>query len=61
MLDEPFNLPADSPLMVTVLPGKSDPLSLEQAEWSALAVESLARAYGEDEPEYTLADVKPKP
>jgi hypothetical protein len=61
VLDEPFNLPADSPLMVTVLPGKSDSLSLERAEWSALSVESLARAYGEDEPEYTLADVKPKP
>jgi hypothetical protein len=30
----------------------------ERAGWEALAVENLARAYGPDEPEYTLEDIK---
>ncbi len=54
VLDEPFDLPRHSPLMVTVLPGPET----ERADWEALAVESLARAYGPDEPEYTLTDIK---
>ena len=58
VLDEPFDLPADSPLMVTVLPVQGDHLSRERIEWTALAAQSLARAYGDHEPEYTLADVK---
>jgi hypothetical protein len=52
VIDEPFELAPNSPLLVTVL---SDG---ELSGWTSLAVQSLARAYGEDEPEYTLADVK---
>jgi hypothetical protein len=55
VLDEPFDLPPDSPLMVTVLP-KED--SSEDAQWLDLAADSLAKAYGDDEPEYSVADVK---
>jgi len=55
VLDEPFELPANTPLLVTVI--KSD---AERSEWSALNAQSLARAYGDDEPEYTAADLKPQ-
>jgi hypothetical protein len=55
VLDEPFDLPPDSPLMVTVMP-KED--STEDALWHGLASGALARAYGEDEPDYSAADVK---
>jgi hypothetical protein len=55
VLDEPFDLQPNSSLMVTVLP-KED--SAEDAQWRDLAAGGLARAYGEDEPEYSAADVK---
>jgi hypothetical protein len=55
VLDEPFDLPPNSPLMVTVLPEEE---SRENAQWQRLAVGGLARAYGEDEPDYSAADVK---
>jgi hypothetical protein len=58
VLDEPFELPVDSPLIVTVLPVQGGPLEQERAEWSALGVQNLARAYGDEEPEYTIADIK---
>jgi ligand-binding SRPBCC domain-containing protein len=31
----------------------------EHAEWATLGAQGLARAYGDDEPEYSLADLKP--
>ena len=55
VLDEPFDLPPDSPLMVTVLPKEG---SAENAQWHRLAANALARAYGEDEPDYTPDEVK---
>jgi hypothetical protein len=55
VLDEPFDLPPDSPLMVTVMP-KED--SAEAAQWHGLAAGALARAYGENEPDYSATDVK---
>jgi hypothetical protein len=55
VLDEPFDLPPNSSLMVTVLP-KED--STEYAQWHSLAADALARAYGEDEPDYSAVDVK---
>jgi hypothetical protein len=55
ILDEPFDLPPDSPLMVTVLP-KAD--SQDDAEWRSLAAVALARAYGEEEPDYSVVDLK---
>ncbi len=57
VLDEPFELPANVPLAVTVLTPVTTESDSERAEWAELSVRSLARAYGDDEPEYTLADV----
>ena len=63
VLDEPFALPLNAPLAVTVLsPSATEHDSehdSERAEWAALSAQSLARAYGDDEPEYTLDDLKP--
>ena len=55
VLDEPFDLPANVPLTVTVLADDA-----ERREWAALGAQSLARAYGDDEPEYTIADIRPQ-
>jgi hypothetical protein len=55
VLDEPFDLPPDSSLMVTVMPKEN---STEDAQWQSLAADALARAYGENEPDYSAADVK---
>lgn len=55
VLDEPFDLPPDSQLMVTVL-AKAE--SSENAQWQDLAARGLARAYGDDEPDYSAADIK---
>ena len=61
VLDEPFQIPVDAPLMVTVLaPSAAERgLGREHTSWSALSAENLARAYGSDEPEYSLADLIP--
>jgi hypothetical protein len=53
-LDEPCRLPPNTRLMVVVLPDDG-----ERQEWSRLAAQHLARAYGEAEPEYTVADLRP--
>jgi hypothetical protein len=61
VLDEPFEIPANAPLAVTVLapdPSEHD-RERERASWAALSARSLARAYGDDEPEYTVADLRP--
>jgi len=57
VLDEPFDLPPDSPLMVTVLPAAADDQS-GHALWTALSAHNLSRAYSDSEPDYTQADVK---
>jgi hypothetical protein len=59
VLDEPFELPPNAPLAVTVLAPATQKHDSERAEWAALSSQSLARVYGEDEPEYSLADLKP--
>jgi len=38
-------------LLITILPKPSDE---EHGDWARLSLESLARAYGDDEPEYSL-------
>ena len=53
VLDEPFELLTNAPLMVTVLAPNS-----EDSEWAALGTQSLTRVYGNDEPEYTTSDLK---
>jgi hypothetical protein len=55
VLDEPFELQANVSLMVTVIAPDD-----EHASWVTLGARSLARAYGDDEPEYTMADLKPE-
>ena len=52
-LDEPFDLPQGASVLVTVL----SPLEQEREEWTQAALHSLARAYGDDEPEYTREDL----
>ncbi|MEX0703706.1 MAG: hypothetical protein WD069_16535 [Planctomycetales bacterium] len=56
LLDEPYALSPDARLMVTVLSPETD---AEFAEWAEAAAKGLARAYGNDEPDYSAADVKP--
>jgi hypothetical protein len=55
-LDEPFDIPPDTPLLVTVLPVTAgDP---DRAVWMEVGRHNLARAFADNEPEYTLADVR---
>ena len=53
-LDEPFDLPANTRLMVTVLPGTDG----ERGDWLLTSAANLARAYGENEPEYSERDMR---
>jgi hypothetical protein len=57
LLDEPFELEPDAKLIitVTVLP-KS--FVEEREDWARLASGGLERAYGDDEPEYSLDLIK---
>jgi len=48
-LEENFPLTKNARLLVTVLP---DDLDSERQEWTAFAMQGLARAYGDHEPEY---------
>lgn len=56
-LDEPFDLPEGAQLIVTML-GAPTP-EQERAGWIDLSARGLARAYGDSEPEYSVADVLP--
>ena len=55
LLDEPFELEPDAKLITAVLP-KS--LGEEREDWARLALESLERADGDDEAEYSLDLIK---
>jgi hypothetical protein len=56
-LDEPYSLLPDAQLLVTVLsPTVSDP---DLAGWYEFSARGLARAYGENEPDYSSADLLP--
>jgi hypothetical protein len=55
-LDEPYELPRDAQLLVTVLsPNLADD---ERFGWAVLSAHGLARAYGNDEPDYSAADIQ---
>jgi hypothetical protein len=56
-LDEPFAIPANTKLLVTLLTPSS--VNEENDDWSALSLQSLGRAYGDNEPDYSEADIKP--
>jgi len=49
VLDEPFEIPRNSPLMVTVLPATEVVIG---DDWILAAQKALSAAYGPDEPEY---------
>ena len=55
LLDQPFELEPDTKLIITVLPKSLDE---EREDWAQLALESLERAYADDEPEYPLESIK---
>ena len=55
LLDEPFELEPNTELMVTILPKSLDD---EREDWARLALESLERAYGDHEPEYSVDLIK---
>ncbi len=53
-LDEPYELPPDAPLLIMVLPLDVTGDAEERDAWMLGAEQALARAYSDDEPEYTL-------
>ncbi len=55
-LDEPFALPANARLLVTVLP-ESLP-DAERQEWYPLSKAGLARAYSDDDPDYPTSLIR---
>jgi hypothetical protein len=55
LLDEPYQIPSNARLLVTLVePGQDD----ERTLWSGLSLSGLAGAYGDDEPDYGPTDVK---
>jgi hypothetical protein len=56
-LDEPYELPPDAQLLVTVVSPTSP--DSRMIEWVDLSAAGLANAYGEQEPEYSAADILP--
>jgi len=55
LLDEPFNLEPNTKLIVTVLPKHTDE---ERKEWMLLSKKGLEKAYGTDDPEYSVDLIK---
>jgi len=55
ILDEPFEIPQNSPLMVTVLPATE---AVVGEDWILAARKALSAAYGTDEPEYGGEDIR---
>ena len=53
LLEEDYPLPENARLLVTVLPQED-----LGEDWNDLAADALARAYGKEEPEYTLDMVR---
>jgi hypothetical protein len=56
LLDEAYPLQPNTRLIVTILPEPVE--DDERAEWARLGLQNLERAYGDDEPEYTLDNIK---
>ena len=52
--DEPCQIDAHARLVVVVLPPDDERLA-----WSRFSASHLAKAYGNNEPEYTTADLRP--
>ena len=59
-LDEPCLLEPETPLLIIVLPKQRD--EHEHADWIRLSQQAFAKAYGEEEPAYSLdAITEPNP
>ena len=58
-LDEPFPLQPNTQLLVTVVPG--DSAEDERQAWLAASQAWLARAYSDDEPDYSNAVLREQP
>ncbi|MCX7098263.1 MAG: hypothetical protein NTV43_10220 [Methylococcales bacterium] len=54
LLDEPFNLPVNAALMVTVLSDANN----ENDPWLNIAIKGLSDAYSNNEPDYLLESIK---
>ncbi len=54
LLDEPFDLPVNSSLMITVLPSFNN----ENDPWVNIATKGLFDAYSDNEPEYSVENIK---
>ena len=57
LLDEPFDLPSGAQLLVTVVSPDWEYWEGSHECWAA-GSRAFERAYGDDEPEYSLADVR---
>ncbi len=57
-LEEDFPLRKDTRLLVTLLPEGAEDEAEFREFWRQLSAQSLSRAYGADEPEYTLDMVR---
>jgi len=55
VLDTPHEIAPNTQLLVTILLDEDDE---ERSDWARLGRQNLAAAYGDDEPEYTAADIK---
>lgn len=54
-LDEPCDLPPNTPLIITALPPG---VPQQNVSWAVTASMGLSRACGEDEPNYSADDLK---
>ena len=57
-LEEPYPIPPRTRMLVTLLPETTGDEAEFRKFWGQLAVQNLDRAYGPDEPEYTLDMIK---
>jgi hypothetical protein len=55
LLDEPYELPPNARLLVTVVAPTQD---AEREGWARLGGEGLARAYADSEPDYGPQDLR---
>ena len=55
VLDEPFEIPPNSPLMVTMVPATE---AVVGEEWILAARNALSSTYGTEEPEYGPEDLR---
>ena len=55
---EPIDLPEGTQIIVTLDAPAESIEDSESAEWYALSLQGLSRAYSDDEPEYDLSQIK---